>query len=182
MGCEYYCITKFLHELVIMDNRFRWVECQLNILKRCVTAVRIREALNDLPTDLNATYERILLDINKDEHEGKVVRRALDWLIAALEPLQLPQIMEGLSIDPKQRILDRDSGPVHGLALLDALGSLVTYDEVTDVVILSHFSVKVCFASFYSFIIYAVILVGIPDWRAHSHQTVKISYRPTECS
>lgn len=54
--------------------------------------------------------------------------------------------MESLSIDLGRRVLDFESRPVHGSALLDALGSLVTYDELTDVVILSHFSVKVCSA------------------------------------
>lgn len=119
------------------------MQCQLSALKQCITIVRIREALNNLPSDLNATYDRILLDINKDEEEG-VVRRTLEWLVAALVPLQLSQIMESLSIDLGRRVLDYESRPVHGPALLDALGSLVTYDELTDVVILSHFSVKVC--------------------------------------
>jgi len=108
-----------------------------------MTAVQVQEVLNDLPRNLNDTYERILMKMNEDEREGKVARRALDWLVVALAPLQLSQIVEGLSIDLEQRVLDRDSGPLHGLALLDVLGSLVTYNEMTDIVILSHFSVKV---------------------------------------
>ena len=72
------------------------------------------------------------------------MRHALEWLVAALQPMQLSQIMESLSIDLRRRVLDYESRPVHGSALLDALGSLVTYDELTDIVILSHFSVKVC--------------------------------------
>ena len=94
--------------------------------------------------NLNETYERIILKMNEDEHEGEVARRALDWLVVALRPLQLSQIIEGLSIDPVRRVVNRDSGPLHGPALLDVLGSLVTYNEMTDIVILSHFSVKVC--------------------------------------
>ena len=105
--------------------------------------MQVREVLNNLPKDLHETYERILVRISEDEHEGKIARRALDWLMVALGPLQLSQIMEALSIDPVRRVLDRTSGPVHGPALLDVLGSLVTYNEVTDIVILSHFSVKV---------------------------------------
>ena len=108
-----------------------------------MTAVQVREALNDLPSNLNETYERILLKMNEDEREGAVARRALDWLVVALHPLQLSQIIEGLSIDPVQRIVNRDSGPLHGPPLLDVLGSLVTHNELTDIVILSHFSVKV---------------------------------------
>ena len=126
-----------------MFCRFRWVQCQLGVLKRCVTAVQVRKALDDLPSSLNETYERILLKIKEDAHAAEVVRNALTWLVAALGPLQLSQLMDGLSVDPDRKVLSRDSGPLHGPALLDALGSLVTYNEVTDIVILSHFSVKV---------------------------------------
>ena len=137
-----------LHDNLLVNSqssyfRFRWVQCQLTTLKQCVTAVRIRKALNNLPKDLDATYERILLGINRDE-EGDVVRRALEWLVAAFQPMQLSQFMESLSIDLGRRVLDYEFRPVHGPALLDALGSLVAYDELTDIVILSHFSVKVC--------------------------------------
>lgn len=107
-----------------------------------MTAVQIRKTLDDLPRDLDATYLRILLRI--DENEWEVVRQALYWLVAALLPLRLCQVLEGLSVDLGRRVLDRGSGPVHGPALLDALGSLVTYDELTDLVTLSHASVKAC--------------------------------------
>ncbi|KAF8452441.1 ankyrin repeat-containing domain protein [Boletus edulis BED1] len=124
------------------DAMFRWVQCQLSSLEQCMTAIQVREVLNNLPSNLHETYERILLKMSEDEREGKVVRRALDWLVVALSPLRLSQVMEGLSIDLDRRVLDCACGPVHGPALLDVLGSLVTYNEVTDIVILSHFSVK----------------------------------------
>ena len=120
-----------------------------------MTAVEIREALEDLPGDLDMTYERILLDIDITQRGGKVARRALDWLIAALRPLQLSEIMEGVSIDLEQRAIERDSGPLHGSALLDVLGALVVYDEVTDIVLLSHFSVKVCLMSLLPLILHS---------------------------
>ncbi|KAF8128860.1 ankyrin repeat-containing domain protein [Boletus edulis] len=124
------------------DAMFRWVQCQLSSLEQCMTAIQVREVLNNLPSNLHETYERILLKMSEDEREGKVVRRALGWLVVALSPLRLSQVIEGLSIDLDRRVLDRACGPVHGPALLDVLGSLVTYNEVTDIVILSHFSVK----------------------------------------
>lgn len=55
--------------------------------------------------------------------------------------------MEGLSIDLQTQTLDYEFGPMHGGALLDACGSLVTHSEKTDIVILSHFSVKVSYNS-----------------------------------
>lgn len=42
----------------MMLNRFRWVFCQLDKLRRCLSP-RIRQALDELPETLDETYERI---------------------------------------------------------------------------------------------------------------------------
>lgn len=101
------------------------------------------QALRSLPSGLEETYERIRRAIDPHSSEGKIAMRALVWLVAALRPLQLVEILEALSIDLKGRKLDRSISPVHGPALLDVLGSLVVYHEETDAINLSHFTVKV---------------------------------------
>ena len=116
----------------------------IDTLNRCVTLKEIQIALDNLPEGLDETYERILLAIDLKTREGQLALRALVWLVAAVRPLHINELMEGLSIDVKGRILDSSMGPMHREALLDACGSLVTYTEKTDVIILSHFSVKVC--------------------------------------
>ncbi|KAF8441584.1 hypothetical protein L210DRAFT_2081228 [Boletus edulis BED1] len=121
---------------------FRWVQCSIDTLDRCVTRKEVRGALHDLPTGLDETYERILLAIDMETLAGRLAQRALSWLVAALRPLRLSEIMEALSINLQTRTLDFDIGPMHSGALLDACGSLVTYTDKTGVIILSHFSVK----------------------------------------
>ena len=123
--------------------RFRWVQCQLDILKRCGTRVELKEVLDNLPNELETTYERILGVIDERKLEGKLARRALVWLVVALEPLRLAQIVDGLSVDAEQHKIDRETRWLRA-ALLNALSSLVSYQEETDVLALSHFSVKVC--------------------------------------
>lgn len=81
--------------------------------------------------------------INIKRREGQLARRALTWLVAALRPLQLSELIEALSINLQTRTLDPDFGPMHNGVLLDACGSLVTYNEKTAIITLSHFSVKV---------------------------------------
>ncbi|KAG9312673.1 ankyrin repeat-containing domain protein [Chiua virens] len=127
---------------ISLEKMFRWIECQLNTLKRCVTPTDIREALENLPKGLEETYQQILLAIGKEAREAEAARRALTWLVAVYTPLRLAQILEALSIDLDRRVLDTNFAPMHGPALLDALSSLVTHDEETDIVILSHFSVQ----------------------------------------
>ena len=123
--------------------RFRWVQCSIDALDRCVTRKEVHNVLHSLPEGLDETYERILLAINMKTTAGELARRALIWLVAALRPLRLAEIMEALSINLQTRTLDSNIGPMHKEALLDACGSLVTYTERTGIIILSHSSVKV---------------------------------------
>lgn len=145
MECEMLLLRMVNSKLTVTVScpRFRWIQCQIDTLKECVTAREIRKALDSLPVGLEATYARILHAIDQRRSERKLAQRALAWLVAALRPLQLIEIVEALSVDLDRRVLDHDIGPVHGAALLDALSSLVIYNEETDIVILSHFSVKV---------------------------------------
>lgn len=129
--------------LIICLSRFRWVQCSIDTLNRCVTRKEVRNALDDLPEGLDETYERILVAIDTNGREGQLAQRALVWLVASLRPLHLDELMEGLSINLRTRTLDSDIRPMHNGALLDACGSLVTYIEKTGLIILSHFSVKV---------------------------------------
>ncbi|KAF8133974.1 hypothetical protein EV363DRAFT_1214661, partial [Boletus edulis] len=124
------------------DGMFRWVQCSIDTLDRCVTRKEVRNALDSLPKGLDETYERILLAIDMETPSGRLAQRALVWLVAAHRNLRLTEIMEALSINLKTRTLDLDIGPMHSGALLDACGSLVTYSEKTGIIILAHFSVK----------------------------------------
>ena len=111
------------------------------------------------------------------ENEWEVARQALYWLVVAFRPLKLVEILDGLSIDLELRVLDCDSAPVHGSALLDVLGSLVTYDELTDVVILSHASVKVCYILLMTSVLCLIfICAGVFDSRIDSFQISVVSY------
>ena len=160
-------------------SRFRWTQCQIDSLKRCATAKDIRTTLHGLPSGLNETYERILGAIDLQSSDGKVARRALVWLVAALQPLKLAEILEGLSIDLRGRRLDREIAPVHGYALLDALGSLVVYNEESGVIILSHYSVKVGCKHLAYPCLGLTHHSGVPCWMVESHEPVhwRVSYR-----
>ena len=119
------------------------MQCSIDALNRCVTRKEVRNALDSLPKGLDETYERILVAIDTETLEGQLAQRALIWLVAALRPMRLSEIIEGLSINLQTRMLESDIGPMHSGALLDACGSLVTYTEKTGIIILSHSSVKV---------------------------------------
>ncbi|KIJ42505.1 hypothetical protein M422DRAFT_170991, partial [Sphaerobolus stellatus SS14] len=45
---------------------FRWVECQVNTLRKCHRPYDVKKALISLPQTLDETYRRILLAVEEE--------------------------------------------------------------------------------------------------------------------
>jgi len=91
--------------------RFRWVECQMDQLKKCHRVVDVKEKLTFLPRTLNDTYKRILLGIPPDY--STLVARMFTWIIYAKHPLTIQELADAIvltpgftEIDPESRILN----------------------------------------------------------------------------
>jgi hypothetical protein len=132
--------------LVQIVNRFRWVFCQLEILRNCFPS-SVRRFLEELPESLDETYERILREIKKPNRDH--ARRLLQCLVVAIRPLHVGELAEVLAVDfedaegipklnPSWRWEDQEQ------AVLSSCSSLITIVDTGDsrVVQFSHFSVK----------------------------------------
>ena len=102
---------------------------------------QVHEVLKSLPKGLDETYKRILLAI--DELQSPFVRRTLTWLIVAVEPLTIEQVYEAVKIELDPPGMDDDGGPMDVACLMEACGSLVSLNQWSNILSLSHFSVKV---------------------------------------
>ena len=139
--------------------RFRWVFCQLEVLRHCLPA-SIRLTLDQLPESLDETYLRVLSQIPQANQAH--AHRMLQCLMVAVRPLRVEELAELLAFEfdaaqggiPKYRaawLLDNQTQ-----AVLSTCSSLVTIvgDHYSDsdsdlshpslpgVVQFSHFSVK----------------------------------------
>jgi ankyrin repeat protein len=126
-------------------NRFRWVFCQLELLRQCFPP-SVRRILEELPDSLDETYERILREIRKP-NQGHA-HRLLQCLVVAIRPLRVEELAEVLAfefntggmpkLNPGWRWEDQEE------AVTSACSSLVTIikDGDSRVVQFSHFSVK----------------------------------------
>ena len=126
-------------------GRFRWVSCQLKVLRRSFPS-SIRDTLETLPKTLDATYEHILLGI--DEEKWEFAHRLFQCLSVSVRPLRVEELAEILAVrfDPGAlprfhtgwRLGDADE------AVLSACSSLITVINVDGfrVVQFAHFSVK----------------------------------------
>jgi hypothetical protein len=129
----------------MLSHRFRWVFCQLEVLRLCFPA-NLRRTLEELPKSLDETYKRILNEINNANRVHAY--RLLQCLAVALRPLRVEELAEVLAFDltaggiPKLnadwRWEDQEE------AVLSACSSLVSViiDDGSRVVQFSHFSVK----------------------------------------
>ncbi|KAH9061879.1 hypothetical protein EDB87DRAFT_1830686 [Lactarius vividus] len=127
------------------DGMFRWVFCQLEILRHCFPS-SVLSILKQLPESLDETYERILREISRAN--GEHAYRLLQCLTVAVRPLRVEELAEVLAIN-----FNAGGGPKLNTdwrwedneeAVLSACSSLVAVvmDGGSRVVQFSHFSVK----------------------------------------
>lgn len=71
-----------LLDYVIADSavepRFRWVDCQLDVLQDCVNLPMLEKALDSLPSTIGETYIRTLLNI-KDSSRSRPSEHSSGW-------------------------------------------------------------------------------------------------------
>ena len=125
--------------------RFRWVNCQLGYLRRCLPG-RIRRALDELPKTLYGTYERALKDI--DEANWDLAHRLLQLVAVASRPLHVKELAQILGFDFAAGPIPKFHGtwlledPVYAvLSTVPSLLAIVDADG-SPVIQFSHFSVK----------------------------------------
>src|SRR6266851_5723972 len=129
----------------MIPNRFRWVFCQLDTLRRRMPS-SLRKALNEMPTTLHDTYERALEEIPKEKRQH--AHRLFQCLVAAIRPLRVEELAEIFAIE-----FDAEAGLILSEgwrpenpeeAVLSACSTLIAIIEDSDskIVQFSHFSVK----------------------------------------
>jgi hypothetical protein len=123
-----------------MSDRFRWVYCQLDTLRRCMPS-SICKALNELPITLDDTYERILQGIPKEKFQH--AHRLFQCIVAAIRPPRVEELAEIFANEGSKLVEGwRPEDPEE--AVLSACSSLIAIidDQGSRIVQFSHFLVK----------------------------------------
>jgi ankyrin repeat protein len=102
----------------------------------------IRNVLGNLPSDLNETYTRALVEII---HQGAtqidLAQKAFRWIVAARRTLTLDELREAVSIEAKDKSVDLDKVP-EASQVFRACGKLVVYDHQDRSIHLAHYTVQ----------------------------------------
>ncbi|KAH7016244.1 ankyrin repeat-containing domain protein [Microdochium trichocladiopsis] len=80
------------------NGMFRWVSCQIDVLRECLAPKSVFRELNNLPPTLDATYARILQNI-RPEHMD-CAKRLLQFLAYSERPLRIEEAVDALAVDP----------------------------------------------------------------------------------
>src|SRR6266403_1156399 len=126
-------------------NRFRWVVCQFDRLRRNFPS-SIRRILADLPESLDETYEQTLLGIDKEKRI--YAQRLFRCLSVSIRPLRVEELAEILAVESDSTAVpsfNEDLRPPDAEeALLSACSSLIAIvdREGGQIVQFTHFSVK----------------------------------------
>ena len=143
--CEGIFNWSWSYRSLILSGRFRWVYCQLEVLRPCFPN-NLRRILEELPKSLDETYQRILTEINNANH--KQAYQLLQCLAMAYRPLRVEELAEVLALDVDVGRIPKFNAnwrwQDHEAAVLSACSSLISViiDDGSRVVQFSHFSVK----------------------------------------
>ncbi|EMD33442.1 hypothetical protein CERSUDRAFT_126170 [Gelatoporia subvermispora B] len=130
------------------NGMFRWVFCQLEMLRGCHPAT-IRKVLDDLPKTLDETYRRVLQTL--DTPGWEYTHRLFECLIVCARPLRVDELADVLAIDfnsgpiPQFFTDWRPSDPEGDI--LAFCSSMIVIDLKTKTVQFAHFSVQEYFLS-----------------------------------
>ncbi|KIJ22455.1 hypothetical protein M422DRAFT_277104 [Sphaerobolus stellatus SS14] len=102
---------------------FLWVECQVDVLKKCRRLYDVKKALVSLLQTLDETYKRILLSV--EEEDRIYVARLLTWVIFNPRPLCLDLLAEAIIFEPDSSELNPDQRFVDPNDILDFYGNML---------------------------------------------------------
>ncbi|KAG4258041.1 hypothetical protein FPRO03_02996 [Fusarium proliferatum] len=123
------------------QGMFLWAFFAIEDICSGKTDNEIRQALQNIPRDLPATFDRALSRIIQKRNQG-IAKKAFMWTNAISQPLTLSQLREALSIKPGQHTLRRED-LISGIERLPAWCENLIYVEETDnTVRFSHHSIQ----------------------------------------
>ncbi|KAJ7814599.1 hypothetical protein B0H14DRAFT_2375859 [Mycena olivaceomarginata] len=107
-----------------------------------LTVKAVRDALKNMPGDLDSMYDDIMERINgQSEEDRNLARRTLSWILTTEAVLHVSELIEALAIEPKTNDLDLDNVLDMG-DILSVCAGLVVINEEDHLVRLIHYTAQ----------------------------------------
>lgn len=126
---------------MILKDRFRLVEFQLNYVLARTEPRKIMAALQSLPHDLPEAYKEVFKRIEMQGADRKdLVVKIISWIRYARRTLTMDELREAIATEPGDTDLDPDYLLAPGF-IVEISESLISHDESSGYVGFSHFTV-----------------------------------------
>jgi hypothetical protein len=107
-----------------------------------VTIKAVREALKNLPKDLEHTYNEAMARIDsQSEDERNIAYLALIWVANAKRPLSAAELQEAIAVEVSSKSLDPD-GILDITLIVSVCAGLLMIDVATGLVRLIHYTIQ----------------------------------------
>ncbi|KAJ6571215.1 ankyrin repeat-containing domain protein, partial [Mycena capillaripes] len=125
-----------------VDGMFLLAKLHMDSLRREHTIKAVRDTLNNLPKDLNYTYENAMKRIEtQDQEDKKMAHSTLIWVANAKRPLKVSELQKALAIEPGSSQLTEES-EMDIEIILSVCAGLVIVDMHHPVVRLVHYTAQ----------------------------------------
>ncbi|EXJ54732.1 hypothetical protein A1O7_10073 [Cladophialophora yegresii CBS 114405] len=133
-----------IQRTLVEGSQFRWVRCQIDVIRSLKRPKAIKEALRKLPKTLDETYERILLQLSEtgSEDSTDLLRKIFIFLAFGKRPMTLPELAQAIIIDVGGREFDDDNAFHNPEDLLTLCQPLVALSSTTGYLGFVHYSVQ----------------------------------------
>lgn len=98
------CQNMVAHILRKSAGCFLWVSLVLQELKQVHTSAEIRQVLEDVPSDMDELYSRILDSMSRAPYGKLLAKAILTWTVCSARPLTSDELYQALQIDIKDTI------------------------------------------------------------------------------
>ncbi|MCJ1265385.1 hypothetical protein MMC22_005262 [Lobaria immixta] len=111
---------------------FRWVDCQLQAIRKCKKPADLNKTLNTLPKDVHEQYARELAGIPESSSQDAL--KILQWLTFPQRKLRLEEIIDMIAVDLYQEppVFDEENRLWDPEGIHEICGSLVRVDLIPD--------------------------------------------------
>ena len=101
----------------------------------------IRNIIQNLPEDLNITYQRLVSKTGRYHNTAKVAERVFRWTISAKRPLHVDELGEAVSFDPKDTTWDAGI-IVDEKRMFEPCGGFFNNDKLNGTLRVAHHTVQ----------------------------------------
>lgn len=117
-----------------LPRRFLLAKLHLDLLATKLDPRAVRDALDNLPTEVKATYDITMERIAKQgEEDRQLANRVLSWITHAHRPLSLEELQHALALSPGMSAIDAQA-IVPEQILSSVCAGLVTIDKPSNIV------------------------------------------------